>query len=65
VDDGSKLGNHEVQRVPEEDLDELVLDVCHIVQEKAYQVGVVGHVAARSLIHVLGKDKSKSGGNRP
>jgi hypothetical protein len=57
VDDGSKLGNHEVQCIPEEyldGLDGLVLNVDHKVEEKAYQVGVVGHVAARLLVHVLG-----------
>jgi hypothetical protein len=65
VDDRGKLGNHEVQCIPEEDLDELVLDVCHIVQEKAYQVGVVGHVAARLSVHGLGEANPSSGGNRP
>jgi hypothetical protein len=60
VDDGGKLGNHEVQRIPEEDLEVLVSEGRHMVQEKAYQIGVVGHVAIRLLVEVSGKDNPES-----
>ena len=62
MDDRGQLGDNEVQGIPKEDLVMLVRVGRHKQQKakEAYQVGVVGHVAAQSLAIALESDDIKS-----